>query len=204
MMPMPKKMHKSNAITKEQLLSAVYRHPLITEMDLEKICRAHEKIAFKKNSFLLKNGETASEYFIVESGLMRSFVTDTEGHDITTNFFGEGEIVIEVSSLFQRIPTRENIQALTNCICWKIDYDAFQQLYHSIKGFSEWGRGWMAGELFRFKQRSMEMIAESATTRYLKLIKEKPHVIQQAPLKHIATYLGVTDTSLSRIRKEMI
>ncbi|MDO5524244.1 MAG: cyclic nucleotide-binding protein, partial [Bacteroidia bacterium] len=62
----------------------------------------------------------------------------------------------------------------------------------------------MAGELFRFKQRSIEMIAESATERYLKLIKEKPQVIRQAPLKYIATYLGVTDTSLSRIRKEIV
>lgn len=190
-------------MSKEQLLREVYNHPLLTEADLGQLCRAHEKVSFKKNSFLLKNGQTANEYFIIESGLMRSFVTDIEGNDITTNFFSEGEIAIEVSSLFQRIPTRENIQAITDCVCWKIDFDVFQHLFHSIKGFSEWGRSWMAGELFRFKQRSMEMIAESATERYLKLMKEKPHVIRQAPLKHIATYLGVTDTSLSRIRKEI-
>lgn len=190
-------------MTEGQLLHTVYNHPLLKDDDLGQICRAHEKVLFQKNSFLLRNGQTANEYFVIESGLMRSFVMDTEGNDITTNFFAEGEIVIEVSSLFQRIPTRENIQALTDCTCWKIDFDVFQYLFHSMEGFSEWGRSWMAGELFRFKQRSVEMIAESATERYLKLIREKPHVIRQAPLKHIATYLGVTDTSLSRIRKEI-
>lgn len=191
-------------MTKEQLLSSVYTHPLLTQSDLEQLCRAHRKVMFRKNNFLLREGQIANEYFIVESGLIRSFVRDTEGSEITTNFFSEGEIVIEVSSLFQRIPTCENIQALTDCTCWRIDFDVFQHLFHSIKGFSEWGRSWMAGELFRFKQRSMEMIAGSATERYLKLIREKPHVIRQAPLKYIATYLGVTDTSLSRIRKEIV
>ncbi|MDO5524408.1 MAG: cyclic nucleotide-binding domain-containing protein, partial [Bacteroidia bacterium] len=146
-------------MSKEQLLYTVYQHPLLTQSDLAQLCRAHEKVTFRKNSLLLQSGQTANEYLIIESGLMRSFVMDTDGNDITTNFFSEGEIVIEVSSLFQRIPTRENIQALTDCTCWKIDFDVFQHLFHSIKGFSEWGRSWMAGELFRFKQRSIEMIA---------------------------------------------
>ena len=190
-------------MAKEQLLNAVYHHPLLTESDIKNLCDAHEKVTFKKGDFVLRNGQTANEYYIIVSGLMRSFVYDTQEHDITTNFFTESQIAIEVSSLFQRIPTRENIQALTDCTCWKIDFAIFQELFHSIKGFSEWGRSWMAGQLFDFKQRSVEIIAESATERYLKLIKEKPQVIRQAPLKHIATYLGVTDTSLSRIRKEI-
>ncbi len=61
---------------------------------------------------------------------------------------------------------------------------------------SEWGRAWMSEQLFESKHRAVEMITENATTRYLKLIKEKPQVIRQAPLKQIASYLGVTDTSL--------
>ena len=61
----------------------------------------------------------------------------------------------------------------------------------------------MTGRLFHFKQRSVEMVTVSAKERYLKLIKEKPQVIQQSPLKYIASYLGITDTSFSRIRKEI-
>lgn len=87
--------------------------------------------------------------------------------------------------------------------CWQIDFESFQNLFHSIKNFSEWGRAWMAHKLFEFKQRSVEMITDSATDRYLKLIQDKPSVIQYAPLKNIATYLGITDSSLSRIRREI-
>lgn len=188
---------------KNELLKRAYQHELIQPQELSKIIDAHKKVIYKKGDFILKQGTIADGYMILENGLMRSFAYDYNGNDITTDFFGNYEIVIEVLSLFQRIPTTENIQALTDCECWKIDFDIFQELYHSIPGFSEWGRLWMTNSLFHFKQRSLEMVTISAKERYLQLIKEKPQVILQSPLKYIASYLGITDTSFSRIRKEI-
>ncbi len=184
------------------LLFQVYRHPLLSEENLQVLTNAHERILLSKGDFLLKHGEIANAYYILERGLIRSYVHDYDNKDITTAFFTENEIVIEVSSLFQRIPTQENIRALTDCVCWKIDFEIFQELFHSMEGFSEWGRGWMSKSLFETKQRSIAMITESATDRYFKLLTEKPLVAQNAPLKNIASYLGITDSSLSRIRKE--
>lgn len=188
---------------KEQILRQVYQHPELSESDLKRIFEVHEKIEFKKGDFIIKEGQTANNYMILQKGLMRSFVYDYSAEDITTNFFIENEIVIEVSSLFQRIPTKEYIQALTDCDCYKIDFDKFQELFHSIENFREWGRAWLSNSLFEFKQRSVSIIKESATDRYLTLLREKPQIIQQAPLKNIASFLGVTDTSLSRIRKSI-
>jgi CRP/FNR family transcriptional regulator, anaerobic regulatory protein len=184
-------------------LENIYKIYPFTKQELELIFKSHHKIKFKKGDFFLKENEISNSYLILESGLMRSFVYDFNGNDITTNFFSNDEIVIEVSSLFQRIKTKENIEALSDCICWKIDFDVFQQLFHSINNFSEWGRAWMSNELFNFKQRSVSIITDSATDRYQTLIKKKPKIILQAPLKCVATYLGVTNSSLSRIRKEI-
>lgn len=188
---------------KKELLSKVYAHPLISVNELEKIINAHQKVSYRKGEHILKKGEVSNSYLILESGLMRSFAFDYKGDDITTDFFSDHEIVIEVLSLFQRTPAQENIQALTDCECWKIEYDVFQELYHSIAGFSEWGRLWMTARLFHFKQRSVEMVTISAKDRYLQLIREKPQIVLQSPLKYTASYLGITDTSLSRIRKEI-
>lgn len=188
---------------KEKTLREVYRHPLLTEENLTMISDMHTKVIFYKGDFFLKRDERSHSYLILENGLMRSFVYDYDGNEITTNFFSNREVVIEVLSLFQHIPSEEYIQALTDCVCWKIDLDRFEMLYHSIQGLNEWGRAWMSEQLFQSKQRSVEMITRTATERYLKLIKENPQVIRQAPLKQIATYLGITDTSLSRIRKEL-
>jgi len=178
--------------------------PFFFEEELSEICLAHEKMVFQKGDFILEEGKTANEYYILEKGLARSFVNDFNGNDVTTHFFVEKEVVIDVSSLFQRIPTQENIVCITDCECWKLDFEVFQELFHRIPNLREWGRAWMSQELFRYKQRSVEMFTLSATKRYLNLLHEKHQIIQFAPLKQIASYLGVTDTSLSRIRKELV
>lgn len=184
-------------------LHHVYAHPLLKNEALKILVDAHQAVDFNKGDLILKEGKIANDYFILQTGLVRSFVYDYTGNDITTNFFTDCNVVVEVSSLFQRVPSQENIIALTDCKAWKMSFDIFQQLFHSIEGVREWGRAWMSGQLFAFKQRSVKMITDTATQRYMDLLKEKPLVVQQAPLKHIATYLGITDTSLSRIRKEI-
>lgn len=188
---------------KVDFFQSIYQHPLIQRSELEEIMRAHEKVDFKKNSSLLQSGKIAHEYYLVEQGLLRAYIEDFKGNEITTDFFSANDIAIEVSSLFQRLPTKVNITALKEGTAWKIDFAIFQELYHKIEGFSEWGRAWMSGQLFSAKQRSIEMHTKSATERYKALINEKPEIVQSAPVKHIASFLGVTDTSLSRIRKEI-
>lgn len=186
-----------------EVLRYAYQHPLLEAKDFEQICEAHEKVDKSKGDFLLQKGQTANEYHIIENGLVRSYLYDYEGNEITTDFKCNKEVVIEVASLFQRVPTQEYIQCLTDCTLWKIKFDDFQELFHQIPAMREWGRAWMAYELYLSKKRATEMITEPATKRYLHLIQDKPQIIQQAPLKYIATYLGITDTSLSRIRKEI-
>ncbi|RKT01896.1 Crp/Fnr family transcriptional regulator [Chryseobacterium defluvii] len=185
-------------------LEVSYDFPFFLPEELDEIFKAHEKVEFQKGDFILEEGKTANEYYIIENGLARSFVNDFNGNEVTTHFFIDNEVVIEVSSLFQRIPTQENIVCITDCECWKLDFDVFQDLFHKIPNLREWGRSWMSQQLFAYKQRSVEMFTLSATKRYLNLLEQKSQVVQYAPLKQIASYLGVTDTSLSRIRKELV
>ncbi len=187
-----------------QALKNTYQHPLLTNSDLDSIFAAHEDIRFSKGDFLLQKGQIANSYFCIAEGLVRSYVYDYDGNDITTGFIGKDEIAIDVVSLFHQIPTVEYFQTLTDCKCYRIDFDQFQVLYHSIKGFNEWGRSWMSESLFHLKQRTISMITDSAGERYKKLQQQHPQILQQAPLKFIASYLGITDTSLSRIRKELV
>ncbi|QFZ54375.1 Crp/Fnr family transcriptional regulator [Oceanihabitans sp. IOP_32] len=183
---------------------SIYNHPLIAKNDLNEIMDAHEKINFSKGRLFLESGKMANSYGLIEKGLVRAYVHDFNGKEITTDFYSTNEISIEVSSLFQRVPTIENIVALTNGVAWQIEFDKFQELFHKIEGFREWGRAWMSGQLFVLKQRKMEMLTQNATQRYNTLINDKPAVLRHASIKHMASYLGITDTSLSRIRKEIL
>lgn len=186
-----------------ETLRYAYQHPLFEAKDYELIGHAHEKVHKSKGDFLLQKGQIANEYYILEHGLIRSYLYDYEGNEITIDFKGDKKVSVEVASLFQRVPTQEYIQCLTDCTLWKIRFDDFQELFHQIPAMREWGRAWMAFELYLSKKRATEMITEPATKRYLHLMQERPQIIKQAPLKYIATYLGITDTSLSRIRKEI-
>lgn len=187
-----------------QLLTQVYQHPLFKETELKSVISAHTRIEIPKGTSLLSIGAPNNCYYIVEQGLIRAYVYDYRGADITTQFYTPRNVVIEAISLFNRMPAVENIHTLSDCVVWEMPFDTFQLLYHSIPAFSEWGRSWMSLRMFELKQRSIEMITLSAVDRYLKLMEEAPAVLQQAPLKHIASYLGITDSSLSRIRKEVI
>lgn len=185
------------------LFQKAYSHPSLNTKDVQEIADAHQKINFNKGELVLECGQTANDYYLIEQGLFRAFVHDYNGNQITTDFCGTGQFLIEVSSLFQRVPTKENMVAMTYGIAWKIKYGDFQELFHRIEGFREWGRAWMSDQLFISKQRSLDQFTKSATERYLMLVKDRPQIITHAPLKHIASYLRITDTSLSRIRKEI-
>lgn len=182
---------------------AIYSHPSIKEEDYQSLMAAHTKRHVAKNELLLKEGIISNEYYLIEDGLFRAYLYDYKGKEITTSFFSQNDILIEVASLFLRKPSSEYLQALTDGVVWQIDFDVFQELFFRIEGFTEWGRNWMTNQLFQTKQRSVDMLTKSATDRYLALVSEKTDIFKHVPLKYIASYLGVTDTSLSRIRKEI-
>ncbi|RPD40901.1 Crp/Fnr family transcriptional regulator [Chitinophaga barathri] len=187
----------------QHFLANIFKEGQFTAQELETIIPRFSEVRFEKNAFLLAEGKTAGNYWFVQQGYIRSFAIDTEGDDISTNFYTTGDIVIDWTSFFLRKPTRENIQALTDCVCWQLDFETFQQLFHSIESFREAGRKRLVESYFELKSHNISMISDQAKDRYKRLVKEKPQIVQNVSLKQIATYLGITDTSLSRIRKEI-
>lgn len=183
-------------------LHTIFKPENFNSDELALILSQFEEVNFKKNDYLIEKGKTANYYFFVAAGFLRSYTIDLEGNDITTKFFVENDIVIDWHSYFLKKPCKESIQALTAGIGWKIHFSDFMKLFH-IESFREVGRTRLINNYFELKNHSISIIADQAKDRYLNLMKEKPKLVQNVPLKHIATYLGITDTSLSRIRKEI-
>lgn len=159
-------------------------------------------ITVSKSDLFLREGKVSNNYLFLEEGIMRAFTHDTNGEEITTAFFSSGDFVIEVASFFQRIPTAENIQAITDCKGWIITFEQIQMLFHSMPEFREFGRAALVKNFVSFKSRSLSLINETAEKRYYDFVKARPELIKNVPLKYIASYLGVTDSSLSRIRRQ--
>lgn len=185
------------------ILHQIFSTSLFSEDELNQIIPSFKLIEFAKGDFLLQEASTSNYYWFLESGFIRSFAIDLDGNEVSTNFYSTGDVVIDWPSFFMRMPTKENIQALTNVKCWQLDFQTFQQLFHKIESFREAGRARLVRSYFDLKQHSVSLITDQASDRYLKLIEDKPDIIQNVSLKQIASYLGITDTSLSRLRKEL-
>jgi CRP-like cAMP-binding protein len=189
-------------MTDLHFLNTIFKNENFKQEDLDKILSQYQRIEFAKNDYFIQEGTTANFYYFLESGFARSFAIDLEGNDITTKFFSASDIVIDWHSYFLKTKCRENIQAITPCVAWKISFENFMKLF-SIEAFRDVGRTRLVNNYFELKNHSVSIIADPAKDRYLNLLKDKPDIVQNVPLKQIATYLGITDTSLSRIRKEI-
>lgn len=183
-------------------LKTIFKEQNFKSEDLERVLAQYQRVTFAKHAYLIPEGVVADYYYFLESGYARSYVVDTEGNDITTNFFSSSDIVIDWRSYFLKTACRESIQAATPCVAWKITFANFMKLFN-IEAFREVGRTRLVNNYFELKNHSVSIIADQARDRYLNLLASKPDVVQNVPLKQIATFLGITDTSLSRIRKEI-
>ena len=189
---------------KDSVIYEVFQPDISNQDDLDEVLNSFTLINHPKGTLLLQEGQLATKYYFVESGFLRAFAIDTHGNDITTGFYSKGQIVWEVASLFLQTPTKENLETLCDSALWYIDIDTFHKLFDSIAEFRDAGRTRLVKNHVQLKQRSLSMITDRAEVRYLHLMSTRPDIIQQAPLKHIASYLGITDSSLSRIRKELV
>jgi CRP-like cAMP-binding protein len=171
-------------------LEKVFASSGITKEELNFIIPRYREVKFDKNDYLLKEGQVEKKYWFIESGFVRSYIVDTEGNDITFNLYASGDVVIDYPSIFFFAPTRENIQALTDCVCWEIDVESFQELFGSIPNYREQQKGLLVGSYFALKEHSISLIADEAKDRYLKLLKEKPYIIQNVSKTYCYIFRG--------------
>lgn len=157
---------------------------------------------FSRNDVIISDGTICNQYYFLAKGLVRSYTMDRDGNEVTTGFYSSGQIVCDLPSFFKRVPCRETYQALHDCVTLNISFDKLQVAFHSMPEFREFGRALLINLYTALKQRMLSTLHETAEERYANLIKNNPELFMHAPLKTIASYLGVTDSSLSRIRKE--
>jgi len=191
-------------MSKENLTLFFYNSRLVSLSAAKEIADQFTHKVVPKNQLFLTTDKISDEYLFLERGYMRAFAHDTDGNEVTTWFCSPGQVVFEVSSFFNRSRSKESIQALTDCEGWYITYAQLNNLFHALPEFREFGRSVLVKAFAELKTRMLSAITETAEERYEYLLKTNPEIFQHAPLKYIASYLGITDTSLSRIRKELV
>jgi CRP-like cAMP-binding protein len=154
---------------------------------------------FPKKTLLLKAGMVSHRIYFIKKGFVRAFYYKNST-PYTSWFMGEGEIIISVYSFFSRKPSFENIEVLEDCMLQSISWDQLQHIYHIFPGFNVTGRLITEQYYIRSEERAINLQTLTATQCYKKLLVQYPSISQVASLGQIATYLGVKQETLSRIR----
>ncbi|ARS35660.1 Crp/Fnr family transcriptional regulator [Pontibacter actiniarum] len=139
--------------------------------------------------------------FIVE-GVMRGCYYNNKGEGITRCFINENSLVVDYINFEANLVSTEYIQACTDCKLMLFSKQDWEELSHTIVGWDSIKNKMVHACMFQ-KSRKGPVISQDATTRYLEFMENYPSLINRVPLAYIASYLGVTQQSLSRIRKNI-
>lgn len=160
------------------------------------------KVTFDKQTTITKLGAIENYMSFISEGMVRYFIPNGEG-ELTFGFLFKNQFVTAYESFITREPISYQIDALSKTVLWRISFTDLQEVYQKTKSGNTIGRK-MAERMFLIKsKREISLLQDTAEERYLKLFLERPNLIQQIPLKYIASYIGVTPQALSRIRKRI-
>lgn len=149
---------------------------------------------------LLPRLHICKEVYWIKSGILRGYVYEND-QEVTTWFAVPGDMVMGVSSFVTQTPSVEAIEVLEEAKMYRMSYHELQKLYQCSPEMNMIGRIYMEQYYIMLEKRAFSLQYHEAKTRYDLFMKRYPELMQKVPLGIIASYLGVTPSSLSRIRK---
>ena len=192
---------KQNALpnTHVQLVLYLYEYETISAEATEAIAEITSVLNIKKNKDLQSIGHTCKTIYFINKGLARIYYY-RDGVDITESFVFENNIIARVESLFTGKPSKKAIQVLEDCEIVAINATQLFELYNTFPEIERLFRKIFEAGYVDTMHRIEGIQFHTAEERYSAIIKEQPTLLQRVPLKHIASYLGITQVTLSRIR----
>ncbi|MBP3943180.1 Crp/Fnr family transcriptional regulator [Sphingobacteriaceae bacterium WQ 2009] len=173
-------------------------HPL-QEDDYNQFAAIIQPRIVAKNTRLIEAGKVDHRFYFIQEGITRVYY-ETAERTINLVFPGPGETILSLNSYSLQSAGYEYIETLTECLLFEVDAIALKKLYQTNLDLANWGRKLAEIEFIKAEKRLMNHLFKSAQERYTELLLKYPALIQNIKLGHIASYLGVSQVTLSRIR----
>ena len=158
--------------------------------------------SFRKGKLLLKTGQVCEHIYFIKKGAVRGFIKEG-AKDITTWITAENELVSSISALDMMEPALENMQAIENCELLALTYADYQNLYIKFPEFNIVARKVLQKYYQDAEGRAFIVRLTNAENKYRLFITRYGHLANRIPLKYIASFLGITLETLSRVRKRL-
>ena len=187
----------------ERLSQYINEHISLTEEEF-KFCKTlffPKKL--RKRQYLLQEGDVCKYVSFIEKGMLRTYSVDEKGNDHILSFSAEGWWTADLYSFFTDEPSLYNIEALEDCELLLLTKTSWDSLLEKVPAFERYFRIIIQNNLIAMQRRIMGSMSETAEEKYTKLVANSPDCIQRVPQHMIASYLGITRETLSRIRSQM-
>jgi len=187
----------------DQLINYLLQFGQLNHQQIELI---KNKVIFKdlqKEAYFSEAGKTPKEIAFLLEGIFRVCYYNIKGDEITKYFIEENNFVVDINSYTQNVPSSEYVQAITDCQMIIFSKDVMKELSLTIIGWDNIISQITSKALIEKVNRISPMLTEDATVRYLSFLEKFSTLANRIPLSYMASYLGITQSSLSRIRKNV-
>lgn len=176
----------------------------LSEETWKEVSPLFTKVELSPGDFFVKENVYAKKIAFLEEGIIRAFFTNKEAKEYNKQFFIDSSLIGAYSSLLTNERNKIPQQALSKCILWEAKYSEIKKIFKKFHDFEKLGRKIAEYYFLEKERKELEMALLNATERYLLFKKSFPNLEQKIPQYHIASYLGVTATQLSRLRNKLL
>lgn len=187
-----------------QLKSFLAQFNLFTEAEMEEAILLFSRRTLKKGSYFVEEGNKCSEVAFIEKGVFRSFYMAPNGNEMTYCFRFPGDLMAAYSAFITGKGSVEYIQALSDAELLVIPKDQIDILLTKSPAWIHFLKIIAEQQYLELEGRVFQLQRDSANDRYQNLIEEQPEYVRQISVQHLASYLGITQRHLSRIRKAVV
>lgn len=176
------------------------QHVRAEAQEIEYMDQVFETLEYEKGCVLQMAGRTAQYLYFIERGLARMYYHNEAGKDFTYGFYEEADFLTVPDSFFNRAPSLYAIELLEDATLRRIGYGAMEEALVKMPGLEKVKSMVLLLFLVKASQRVVALQFQNAQQRYGELVSKQPSIVLRAPLGHVASFLGITQETLSRIR----
>ncbi|MFU1857379.1 cAMP-binding protein [Sphingobacterium sp. CZ-UAM] len=171
--------------------------------EITEVAQLFEFRKLNKNDFFVKESQPCNEVALIASGIFRSYYTTSSAVDVTYCFRFPNSMIAAYSSFITGGPSMETMQAISPAELWVIKKSAIDKLASESLVWTKYLKMIAEQQYLELEKRIFQLQKETALQRYTVLLRDQPEFVQQIPLQYLASYLGITQRHLSRIRSEI-
>ena len=169
---------------------------------LTEILNAFVKKPFRKNEFLVREGAVCGHFCFIESGILQHAIA-VDGVEKTTYLALRHSVTTSLFSFLNQSPSRKDVKSIADCILWTIDLPSFQRLLRNNGLFRSFYYQLLERQICLIDDYRIDLLTMTPEERYAKLLANEPKLLQQVPLRYLASFLGISDRHMSRIRRNV-